>query len=273
MIILNCLFFSFFIFFCLYVMHIVNPWYHVDNNSQNNWETFISKKTTASIQEVLLNNSEELPHLEKERKDQAITWLKHQHMDTKNNRKLIEQVQFTENAVIIGGISFSRELLKPQNRERSESNKEGISKSSDVLGVWKQGDEYYFSRSAYVEECQEQGKMPVTKEDIQQALEKLPKKTKVDQWYDWGALLAILLWLEGKGYVSEKDLREEDGCWFFGTATGDEKFRRVYEASFWKGGLHNNKNSNVGFQALFLTKESEQRSLPLPTFSDIASLK
>jgi hypothetical protein len=123
---------------------------------------------------------------EQQRKQDALNFLKANDMDTPKNRRMIEDVKFTEKAIIIGGVPFSNTQLIPQNVERKEKNKWDVCGSSKK-GLWKksyQGEEgYYYDLDAYISECKEQGKKSIMKEDIEKALKALPGTYSVASRY------------------------------------------------------------------------------------------
>ena len=152
------------------------------------------------------------PLLQEHRKGQAIQLLKDEWKDTAENIKLINDVVYTDNAIIIWGVSWSYNNAKASDfwlpyTIDDENNPADYDKPHVFKGGGDYDDEDYFNY-AMVDKIAKQGAKVPSYEDIWNSLVALPWDTKGKApkeptyvgWWIGVKILSILLGTEMSGY-------------------------------------------------------------------------
>lgn len=152
------------------------------------------------------------PLLQEHRKGQAIQFLKDQWKDTSENIKLINDVVYSDNAIMIWGVSWSYNNAKASDfgLTYSVDNKDDpadYSKAHVFKGEGKYSEEDYFNY-AMVDKIVKQGAKVPSYEDFWNSLVALPwdttwtppKEPTYVWWWIGVRILSILLGTEISGY-------------------------------------------------------------------------
>ncbi len=170
-------------------------------------EILINFKGSYALYEQLMKKPNMLTS-DKKNMQKSIEYLIEKKMDTPENFKKLEAINYGNNFIEIGWVRFSREKLIPQGKFKSKiyqdhyrrpilkSNKKGIFKAK-----YNNQDEYYFSLDAYIEETKNQGKKSIEDNHIRKALEALPGDFVNGDWYYWANILANILNISQSGCV------------------------------------------------------------------------
>lgn len=158
---------------------------------QKDTKTEETTKSSDTSHEKLLNKPN-MTSTDKENMQKSIQFLIEKKMDTSENLKKLEAINYGANFIEIGGVKFSRENLIPQvefNQEVNqydvfESNKKGIFKTK-----YNGKDEYYLTTDVYIQEAKKQGKKAIKDDHIRKALQALPGEFLNNNWYTGGNIL------------------------------------------------------------------------------------
>lgn len=183
------------------------------------------------------------PLLQEHRKGQAIQFLKDQGKDTAENIKLINDVVYSDNAIIIWGVSWSYNNAKASDfwlpyTTDDEDNPADYSKPHVFKGEGKYSEEDYFNY-AMVDKIAKQGAKVPSYQDMRKTLAALPEgpsgkipnpPSSTDRNVGSAKLMSILLGAEMSGYRADGVWRnigsygylwsrsesDSDGAWAYG---------------------------------------------------------
>ena len=163
--------------------------------------------------ESLLNiNKPNMTSIDKENIQKSITYLEKNGIDTPENLKKLEAINYGLNYIEIGGVKFSREKLVPQSQFNQNPNQYGVFES-DKKWVFKTmyngKDEYYLTSDAYIDESKKQWRKAITDDHIRKALQALPGEFSQNNRYQWANILWNMLNLSMSGYISDGQLCSE----------------------------------------------------------------
>ena len=190
------------------------------------------------------------PLLQEHRKGQAIQLLKDRWKDTAENIKLINDVVYSDNAIIIWGVSWSYNNAKASDFGLNytiddENNPADYSKAHVFKGEGAYADEDYFNY-AMVDKIAKQGAKVPSYEDFWNSLVALPwdttwtppKEPTYVWWWIGVRILSILLGTEMSGYRDVgvwKDIGSCGSLWSRSESGSD--FAWAYEWDEAKGRL------------------------------------
>ena len=163
--------------------------------------------------------TENISFLEQQRKSQALQFLKDNNLETPAHIAMINNVQFTKEAIVIGGVPRAHENAKASDfgltySVDNKDNPADYSKSHVFKGEGAYADEDYFNY-AMVDKIAKQGAKVPSYQDMRKTLAALPEgpsgkipnppsRTNRSVWS--AKLMSILLGAEMSGY-------RVDGVW------------------------------------------------------------
>lgn len=176
-------------------------------------DMFPEEKKIAEVRGIgkLLLNKPNMTSIDKENIQKSITYLEEKGMDTQENLKKLDAINYGSNYIEIGGVKFSREKLVPQVEFNKKPNKYDVFESNNkwVFQTMYNGkEEYHLTTDAYIEESKKQWKKAITDDHIRKGLQALPGEYSDNNRYEWANILWNILNLSMSGYVDS-----DGGLW------------------------------------------------------------
>lgn len=188
------------------------------------------------------------------RRELALQFLKDNHMDTEENREMINVVIFTEQYIEIWWVKRALENLKASDvgmDYTTDTSENPADYSQAHVFKWEGdfADENYFTREA-VRQIQEQWTANLPKDtDMENTLKALPWLTQRWLWEKWSAkILSILLWTQMSGYRRAGERSNTNTYGFLCSASPDVSYTNyawAFHRDSFKGLLdyYNKKNA------------------------------
>ena len=191
--------------------------------------------------------------------EKSIKFLVDQKMDTSENLKKLEAINYGSNYIEIAWLKFSREKFvpevkfndKPNSYNVFESNEKGIYKT-----IYNGNPEYFLTTDQYIQQAKKQWKTAIEDSHMRQALQALPGEFSNNNRYNWANILWNILDLSMSGYVfSAGKLWDKDKYGYLSSASPVGKSNtRAFRFDEGKGRLNTNYTSYFARPCLSLIK-------------------
>ncbi len=191
--------------------------------SENIAGTFQDGKVESKKDDTHLLNKPNMTAIDKENMQKSITYLRTNGMDSEENLKKLDAINYGPDYIEIWGVKFSREKLVPQVKFNEEANEYNIFESNAewvFKSIYNGKEEYYLTIYAYLEEVEIQGKEEITDDHMKIALQALPGDYDESRLYKWANILWNILNLSISGKVDDSGrLYNSDKYWYLTITT------------------------------------------------------
>lgn len=220
------------------------------NNSQPKQET------TEKTYEHLLKKPN-MTATDKANMENSIKFLIDKKMDTSENVKKLEAINYGIKYREIGWVKFSREKFIPKVKFNNKPNTYNVFESKEK-GIFRTMDngkqEHYLTTDAYIAQCEKQNKKAIQDTHIRKALQALSREFSDNNWYIGWNIMWNLLDLSISGYVDAdgKPWRKDDYGYLCSASPVDINYTRAFEFHKDKGELYNTYLRKNARPCLFL---------------------
>jgi hypothetical protein len=182
-------------------------------------------------------------------------------MDTSENLKKLEAINYGSNFIEIAWLKFSREKLVPDVKFNDKPNIYGLFESNEkwiykTITIYNGNPEYFLTIDQYIQQTEKQWKIGIEGDHMRKALQALPWEFSDSYRYAWANILWNILDLSMSGDVTYDGMLLNKDT--FGSLSPvsrvHKKFARVYHFKEDKGGLIYDHEGNFARPCLFLLK-------------------
>ena len=191
--------------------------------------------------------------------EKSIIFLIDRKMDSSENLKKLEAINYGSNYIEIAWLKFSREKFVPEVKFNDTPNASGVFESNEkwiYKTIYNGNPEYFLTTDQYIQQAKKQWKTAIEADHMRKALEALPWEFSDNNRYDWGNILWNILDLSMSGYVnSDGKLWNEDRAGYLSSASPVTKdLPRAFKFDEDEGLLNNSYSRHNARPCLSLIK-------------------